>query len=314
LLTFVGDEKKLEPQRMLGSVISAIHARPVLSPSEIRSAQASATDPPLIGDDDDIPIVEARFIPVGLSLDELSKVWSVFFQTPYGLSIVYRASVAVIEADISIRPPLPAQRSKGSGGIMNHPVIAQVMATDGLYQPITPASTLLITGQRLRGEQTLVRFAGGDVEPEQIADTRITLPVPTEAHMAGLHSVRIIHRPWDASPGDTGSDTESNLASFVLYPQVSGVTLTGTDLDVAVTPPVQQAQKAELLLDQLDVDSPVAHQLRRLEFAGGSATTLQFDLTGVAPGRYAVRIRIDGAASRIEIDQATETIIHTVQL
>lgn len=32
-------------------------------------------------------------------LEEMSKLWSVFFQTPYSLSIGYRASVVSIEAD-----------------------------------------------------------------------------------------------------------------------------------------------------------------------------------------------------------------------
>lgn len=314
LITFVGDEKKLQPQEMLGSVVGAVHARPLLSPEEIRNAQVSATDPPLIGDDDEVPVVQVRFTPLGLSLEELSKVWSVFFQTPYSLSVVYRASVVLVEADIPIRPSLPAQGTRGTAGPIANPVVAQVMAAAGVYQPITIDSTLVITGKRLRGEQTLVRFAGGDVAPAQINENRITLPVPAVAQVVGLQSVRIVHRPWDAAPGDASNEIESNLASFALHPRVTGVTLAGTTLSVDVTPAVAQAQRADVLLDQLGVDVPAFHQFRRLAFVGESATTLQFDITGVAVGTYGVRVRVDGAASLMEIDQNTGTAIHTVEV
>lgn len=312
LLTFVGDDKKLEPQKMLGSVVGDIHARPLLTPDDIRAAQTSGTEPPLIGDDDEVPITTVRFTPMGLNLDELSKVWSVFFQTPYALSVAYRASVVLVEADIPIRPPLPAQRAKGDGGILSNPIIAQIAAAEGLYQPITSSSTLVITGKRLAGEHTLVRFADGDVEPAEASPGRVSLPVPVEAHRAGLHSARIVHRPWDADPGDTSDEVESNMGSFVVHPEVAGTNLVDTTLDVEVAPPVLQEQRAELLLDQLDVEEPKTYRLRRLDFAGSSATTLQFDVSAVDSGRYAVRVRIDGAASMIEIDQ--DTIVHTVQL
>jgi hypothetical protein len=259
-------------------------------------------------------VVQVRFTPLGLSLEELSKVWSVFFQTPYSLSVVYRASVVLVEADIPIRPSLPAQRSQGSAGPIANPVVAQVMAAAGVYHPITVDSTLVITGKRLRGEQTLVRFAGGDIEPVQINENRITLPVPAVAQFVGLQSVRIVHRPWDAAPGDAGNEVESNLASFVLHPKVAGANLAGTTLSVDVTPAVDQAQRADVLLDQLGVDVPAFHQLRHLDFAGESATTLQFDLTGIAAGTYGVRVRVDGAASLMEIDQDTGAVIHTVEI
>ena len=313
LLTFVGDEKKLQPQDMLGSVVGAVHARPLLSPAEIRSAQVSATDPPIIGDDDEVPVVQVRFTPLGLSLEELSKVWSVFFQTPYSLSVVYRASVVLVEADIPIRPSLPAQRSQGSAGPLANPVVAQVISEAGVYHPITTASTLVITGKRLRGEQTLVRFAGGDVAPAQVSGTRITLPVPAVAQVVGLQSVRIVHRPWDAAAGDASNELESNLASFALHPKVTGVALSGTTLSVDVTPAIGEAQRADVLLDQLFVDAPAFHQVRRLDFTG-QTTTLQFDLTGIAAGTYGVRVRVDGAASLLEIDQDTGTVVHTVEI
>jgi hypothetical protein len=314
LLTFVGDEKKLHPQRMLGSVLGAVHARPLLSPAEIRSAQVSATDPPLIGDDDEVPIVDVRFTPMGLSLEDLSKVWSVFFQTPYALSIAYRASMALVEADIPIQPALPAQRPRGESGFMSNPVIAQVMSADGPYQLITADSTLVITGTRLRGEQTLVRLTDGDATPSQVAADRITLPVPAAARAVGLHTVRVVHRPWDAAPDDAAKEVESNMASFILHPRLTGVAPAGSLLQAAVTPAIRREQRAEVLLDQLGVEQPATYLRKCLELTEDATNTLQASLADLAPGTYAVRVRVDGITSRIELDEAGESVLHTVEV
>jgi hypothetical protein len=314
LLTFVGDEKKLQPQRMLGSVVSTVHSRPLLSPEEIRRAQASATDPALIGNDLEVPIVDVRFTPLGLSLEDLSKVWSVFFQTPYALSVVYRASMALLEADIPIQPPLPAQRPRGESGFLSHPEIAQVISAEGQYYPITADTTLVITGIRLRGEQTLVRVAGSDVEPGQATANRITLPVPIAAHVVGVHSVRIVHRPWDAAPDDAANEIESNMVSFILHPRVTGRALAGAILSVDVTPAIRAGQRAEVLLDQLDVEKPAVHRLQCTPFEGDTTSILQADLTDVGPGTYAVRVRVDDVTSRIDIDLANDTVVHTVEI
>jgi hypothetical protein len=314
LLTFVGDERKLFPQRMMGSVVSTIHARPLLSPDEIRRARASATEPVLVGDDLDVPVVDVRFTPLGLSLEDLSKVWSVFFQTPYALTVAYRASLALLEADIPTQPPLPAQRPRAESGFLSYPEIARVVSAEGQYHPITTNTNLVITGVRLRGEQTLVRMAGSDTAPDQTTDSRITLPVPAAAQVVGVHSVRIVHRPWDAAPGDSASEIESNVASFVLHPRVTGVALDGDIVTIDVTPPVRQEQRAEVLLDQLDVEQPVIRRLPCIPFEGAATSALAADVTGVEPGTYAVRVRVDGVTSRIEIDLASDAVVYTVEV
>ena len=315
LLTFVGDDKKLEPQKMLGNVAGTVHAYPVLWPDDIRSAAANATEGPLIGaDDDEVPIVNVRFAPVGLNLEELSKVWSVFFQTPYSLSIVYRASVILLEHDLAFRPPLPAQRSQGDSGVLANPVVSQVIAEAGLYHPITADSEIRILGTRLRGEQTLVRFveSGVDVAATEASDARVTVSIPPEAQSVAVQTVRVVQRPWDAAAGDTENDVLSNPGSFILHPKVVSATLNGTLLDIEFTPPVAQEQKAVGLLDQLDVDTPSAYRIRNEDFPGETATTLSFDITGVSAGTYAVRIRIDGVDSLIEIDRDDDTVVHSV--
>jgi hypothetical protein len=106
ILSFFGSEKDQEPQRLLGSVVSLLHSQPILSPDIIRAAVQSATsgDPNhFLGRSDLADQIErVRFSPLGLNLEELSKLWSVFFQIPYRLSMAWQGSVVLIEPDLEV--------------------------------------------------------------------------------------------------------------------------------------------------------------------------------------------------------------------
>lgn len=108
LLTVHGDDSKFEPQLILGAVIRSLHTQPILT----RKAIEDAIKPPghalKLSDLAQAPEM-VRFTPLPLSLDELSKLWSVFFQTKYALSMAYLASVVVIDAEVEATPPLPVR-------------------------------------------------------------------------------------------------------------------------------------------------------------------------------------------------------------
>jgi len=98
LLSFHGSELLMEPQRLLGSVITTLHAYPILEIERIRRAidnydylaQGALFDQP----------EPVRLSLLNPSLEELSKLWSVFFQVPYTLSIVFRVSPVFVEAQL----------------------------------------------------------------------------------------------------------------------------------------------------------------------------------------------------------------------
>jgi hypothetical protein len=97
LLSFHGSEITMEPQRLLGSAITSLHTRPFLSLSAIQNA-INGTG--YLAQSDLFNQTElVRFSPLNLNLEELSKLWSVFFQITYTLSVAYRASVVLLEAD-----------------------------------------------------------------------------------------------------------------------------------------------------------------------------------------------------------------------
>ncbi|MGD2011664.1 MAG: DUF4255 domain-containing protein, partial [Desulfobacterales bacterium] len=77
LLTFYGDEATLEPQRVLGSVVSVLHARPLLTRNMIQNVAGSTSFAYLADSDLADQIERVKFTPNSLNLEELSKLWSV---------------------------------------------------------------------------------------------------------------------------------------------------------------------------------------------------------------------------------------------
>jgi Pvc16 N-terminal domain len=120
LVSCYGDDNELQPQRLLGAVVRTLHARPIL-PREMIRALVTGADFPYLQDADlaDAPEL-VRFTPVALTLEELSKLWSVFFQTPYALSVAYQASVVMIDAEEEAQPAPPVQeRAVAVGPLTN---------------------------------------------------------------------------------------------------------------------------------------------------------------------------------------------------
>src|SRR5262249_14946613 len=103
LISFYGDDTRLEQQRLLGAVATQMHAFPTLSRSAIQAAEASK--PWLATADLDKQSELVRFAPVIFSLEELSKLWSFLLKIDYVLSVAYRASVVLLETDDAEPPP-----------------------------------------------------------------------------------------------------------------------------------------------------------------------------------------------------------------
>lgn len=104
LLSFHGSDLEMEPQRLLGSTLIHLHMYSRLSPPVIENAIGSSSF--LASSDLQSQIEQVRFSHMNLNLEELSKLWSVFFQIPYVLSVAYRASAVLIEAQEDV-PPIP---------------------------------------------------------------------------------------------------------------------------------------------------------------------------------------------------------------
>jgi hypothetical protein len=104
LITAYGDETELVGQRLIGSVVRALHEIPVLPKDVIERA---GERPYLAGSDLAESAQRVRFTPTVMDVDETSKLWGMLYQTPYTLSVVYQAALVLIdgrEAPVAGKP------------------------------------------------------------------------------------------------------------------------------------------------------------------------------------------------------------------
>src|SRR5918995_2327310 len=184
LLSFYGDEAQFEPQRMLGSIVRTLHTRPVLTQQMIRDTVSDPDNAFLASSNlaDEVELI--KFTPSSLSLEELSKLWSVFFQVPYALSVAYQASVVLIEPEVTPQRALPVRERNVYVVPFRQPSIEQIMSQAGDNQPVSPDQPILagyrliLVGKQLRGEVTRVLIGGVEAEPQAVSDTQIGVSLP----------------------------------------------------------------------------------------------------------------------------------------
>ena len=167
LITFYGDDTKLEQQRLLGAVTLALHAQPWLPVADIATAQAESY---LAGADLAAQHERVRFRPVSFSLEELSKLWSFLLKTDYVLSAAYVASVVLIDtADAAPPPALPVLTPNLLMLAAPPPVVTAVQPA--LASPagaILPGAQVNVLGANLLGPAgtlTVVQVGGATLTP-----------------------------------------------------------------------------------------------------------------------------------------------------
>ena len=334
LLSFYGNEAELEPHRLLGSALRTMEDRAILSPQMIRETVSEPTFNFLSDSDlaEQLDMVRAELLPV--STDELSKVWSAFFQTPYSLSVAYKVTVVLLEGEDPSRPALPVrERFIGGSPFSKQPLIDTITPAAGKYQPILANSTLLIRGKMLAGVNTLVRLCGVEVTPQTAIDTEISLPMalmPIEALRAGVQGLQVIHQqiPNTSPPNETEDRqtinphrqhlashyqrVESNVVPIIIRPSLKEVRLSNlenndddsrsanitvvTDLTIAL------GQRPVIKLNERTVNEPAIYSFS-VQKLNEDTNEPSFSIQGVKPGEYLVRIQVDGAESMLQVDR-----------
>jgi hypothetical protein len=311
IFSFSGDESQLEPQRLLGTTVRMLQGRPMLTRQMLIDALASTTLGFLASSDlvDQIDLV--KLTPASLTLQDLSNLWSVFFQVPYVLSVAYEASVVLIEDEQTPFAALPVKQRNLRVLPFRQPLIQSVQSGAGAVLPILAGDTVLIRGQRLQGDVTRVRMGGQIVTPASVTDQQVSLPLtspplPGAALRSGIQGVQVLQQVLFGTPADPHRGFESNIAPFVLHPTATNASLAGQVVSVDVDPPVRVGQRVTLLLNQNAALDPAA-----FTFAGPvpatDTATVQVTTSGVTPGDYFVRLQVDGAESPLDLDPASLT-------
>jgi hypothetical protein len=299
LLTFYGSESSYEAQRMLGSVLRALHSAPVLTHKRLESVK----NMPLsffAASNMEVETETVKLTLTPLNLEELSKLWSVFFQTTYNLSLAFQASVVIIDGTEVTSPALPVLSRNIYIRPFQQPLIEQVLSqklpnSEILLQaqPIIVGDTIVLQGKRLRSDpypagslaQAVTRVRLGDllITPSEVSETQIKFvlgmpPFPANALRAGVQGLQVEQSITMGTPKSEHIGNESNVVAFVLHPVVTvsaktiskrvaedlAVTICTSTITLKLSPPVGLDQRVVLLLNELD--PPASRSARAYRF------------------------------------------------
>jgi hypothetical protein len=330
---------------LLGYGMQLLHETPVLTRDAIRRSLAPPT-PVSAGSGlpdelralftselaDQVELI--KLSPATLNTEEISRMWTAF-QSHYRPTVAYEASVVLIESNLSTRSALPVLARNLYVVPFNQPTIEQIKSqatANGpilINQPILAGHNLVIAGQRLSSEDVIVLIDDIEVLPSEVTDTQVIAALPAELQ-AGVHGAQVIHRRLMGTPPMPHRGVESNIAAFVLRPQIqtpptvsnlqgAGSTPRSADVTLAVEPAIGDTQRVVLMLNEFIASTsppqPITNDVAAYSFrvasriplsppAGppGSSNNITIPITGVKAGAYLVRIQVDGAESPLDTD------------
>jgi hypothetical protein len=305
ILTFYGSPAKFEPERLLGAVSLALEERPVMTPAMIESALAAAAaleNLPTL-EQADLPDASSRvkIAPATVSLEEFTKIWSIFFQVPYGLSAAYVCSHVVIESDERFADALPVARADVLAGPISGFALNWAGPDASGPGPVVAGGNLHLAGKGLARSGTTLTIDGADTPFEMLSDSAIRAALGANFRV-GVHLAQAVA----PSPAATNLRRRSNTLPFALHPSISlpaaAVTHDGQDprsgtLKVDFSPPVEEGQEVTLTLDARTVGGPPGIVLDPNIPGAFPAAQLVFPFADVPKGFYLVRGYVDGFAT-----------------
>ncbi|MGR3279143.1 DUF4255 domain-containing protein [Acaryochloris marina NIES-2412] len=330
MISVYGNEVELEPQRLLGSVVRSLSDAQVVREEMIQDTLSDSNYEYLAASDLWQQVEEINFKPMDMSLEDLSKVWSVFFQTPYALSMAYRSTVVMIEGQTPAQKALPvASRGLAVAPFSGQPLITEIASMTGKFEPIVADSTLLIRGKRLQGNHTGIRIGAVEVAPSQVSEGELLLPLvrlPTHSLRAGVQSLQVVHQSQTPTPTRPGAwrsaraalvapnhqvGMVSNASPFLLRPTIIDLAVTITQgqeedprsaaIQITTDVTIASQQQVTLILNERTVEHPSAY-LFEAPHRTADTQSITVEVEDVKPGEYFVRIQIDGAESSLKID------------
>jgi len=289
-----------------------LHAEPILS----RSLLEAVSTGDLAGSNLAQALDVVRVVPLSLTTDEMSKIWFMFSQIPYSLSLAYEARVVLIDAEDPPTLVLPVlyRGSNDSGVSMQlgpYPAIEDYEINlpgaplDGPRLPSYPSAQLglriAFSGRNLGGDTVTMRFTHqrlGDMDivvaPADRTPLRVSVVIPSDAAAqtdwaAGVYLV-------SARVTTAGVTRVSNVVpvpfapSFTAIAPASPIPGAGTDLGLTLTcsPEIAKDQRAVLMIAGQEAETDPAAQTATVAFTlvNAPAVTNEF-----------VHLRVDGVDS-----------------
>lgn len=307
LVTAYGKEDALlgnVSQRILGAAMSVLHDHPVLAREEIANA-LGGNDPA----DLSRQFERIRIAPLPMSVDELSKLWTMF-QTQYRISAVYEASVVLIDSRRGARSPLPVLRrgeeDRGPVAIAGGAALLTGVRPPNRQPSVRLGEDVIFSTENLLGDGNALRLThqhtGVPVIFDNIVvgmngDVTIHTPSIDEALQAmhvwtpGYYAAAIVQKRPDVP------DFSSNEIPLALAPRITvsplAIAAGAFQLTITCTPRAADGQRILLLFGSRQIKSVSD------TYPADTAQPSQhvFDISKDVADTYVVRLRVDGVDS-----------------
>ncbi len=326
---------------LLGYAMQTFHENPVLPRDTIRTALSSASlvtaDTPanllaaIAATELAEQIEQMKLAPHYPSPEEVANIWSPL-GNDYVPTMYYKASLVLIESRRSAQAAPPVRSYNVYGLPFQQIRIEQVLAEAGSGQPILAGGRILLRGSSLRGEDTRVIVGGVELAGAalNVKSNEIALDLPTGLQ-AGLIGVQVAHMLNIGTPPQAHQGFESNMAAFVLQPQIRQIGLNYAiqvvppdatnprSLRITIDPAVGPDQRATVLLNERNAPSnraALSFTFNAEKRASGSAAVneLSFFIPDVPSASYLLRLRVDGAESPLVYQDANGYVEPAVSL
>ncbi len=190
-LSFYGQDLTLEPQKMMGATIVELHAEPFITPDEIRQYQLSlGPDSLLLSSNLHTQQSRIKIEPIILSLEDVTKMWSSFFQLPHQHSLNYEVSVILMESDFAIEKPLPVHSVNDFAVAKIAPAIDFLSADYLPYSQLNASMLSLYTQGADRSSQVQFVEVGLMLAPISLINNVLQITLPAQLKV-GLNHLRL---------------------------------------------------------------------------------------------------------------------------
>ncbi|MEU5977584.1 DUF4255 domain-containing protein [Streptomyces sp. NPDC047315] len=285
-------EDSTVPERLLGAAMAALHERPELRADDLKGAAGFS--------DLHLQQEPVKVTPALTTADELCRLWAAIGHG-YRLSVEYEARIVLIDAAAPGRAPLPVlRRGAADTGPTALPTAADWPVLRSVLPSVAaPGSDVVVSGSGFDAGTPSLRLT------HPLLGGPVVLPVTTVSEPDGTTSLRAAldgelgAGQWSAVvvlATPDGGERTTEPGRFLIAPRItsalpmaaarnrSGVAV----LDVECVPAVHPGQRVELLVADLPVPAEPFARVTR---------ALRFRLPAGSPGRYLLRLRVDGVDS-----------------
>jgi hypothetical protein len=289
LITFFGNESKLEPQRLMGAALNGLELHSVLSREAIYQTITSDTYGYLQASNLYNQIDHISLESITLTIEEIARLWTTFTSVKYRLSVYYKVSVVILDPVVSVPEALIATMVKAT--LVPPRPQPKLKALEPLLLPYRSPATLTLQVENINPSHTAVYFGSNFSLPTSFQEGRLQVNLPP-----GLVPGTLL--VWIAEMSEVGLEHPltvcSNRQEFVLQPAIEAIqyyraadprhplkevqpsSALRPVVSVRLAPNVGYLQPLKLLLNEV---SQSRRSLTSSDRSYGLATVLRFPIT-----------------------------------